>query len=69
MSINHQIEILVVPHNTSCLHAKWIPQNILTESGKKELHECLIRQLLFSPLWSHILNIAEVLSNEYLLSL
>ena len=59
MGINYQIEILVVPHNTSCLHAKWIPQNSLTDSGKKDLHECLIRQLLFSPLWDNVLNIAE----------
>ena len=60
MGTAFQKEVLVVPHNATCLRATWIPQNILNEAGKKELHEFMTRQLLFSPLWESVLNIAEV---------
>ena len=59
-SFNHNIEVLVQMERTSIHGAQWVPQSKLHSHGEKELEAYLGRQLLFSPLWHVILNVAEV---------
>lgn len=59
-SFNHSPEVLVQWEKNSLFSAQWVPQSRLHSNGEKELENYLSRQLLFSPLWVHVLNIAEV---------
>ena len=60
LGINHSIEVLALPEDSHLLSARWIPQGRLSSRGRKELDMYLSRQLLCSPIWKYILNIAEV---------
>ena len=42
------------------MEAQWIPQSRMRNHGEKELRDYFNAQLLFSSLWKHVLNIAEV---------
>ena len=57
---NHNLEVLVQWDKNSLFSAQWVPQSRLHSCGEKELESYLSRQLLFSPLWTHVLNVAEV---------
>ena len=59
-SFNHSPEVLGQWEKNSLFSAQWVPQSRLHSNGEKELENYLSRQLLFSPLWVHVLNIAEV---------
>lgn len=54
------IEVLVLWDEGSLMEAQWIPQSRLRNHGEKELRDYFNAQLLFSSLWKHVLNIAEV---------
>ena len=54
------IEVLVMWNNESPLSAQWVSQSQLQGKGLKALTEYIRNQYLFSPLWKHVLNIAEV---------
>lgn len=47
-------------NNESPLSAQWVSQSQLQGKGLKALTEYIRNQYLFSPLWKHVLNIAEV---------
>lgn len=47
-------------NNESPLSAQWVSQRQLQGKGLKALTEYIRNQYLFSPLWKHVLNIAEV---------
>lgn len=63
---NEQIELLVIPANKSILSAVWISQERISESVKKGLTSYFSYNLFSSPLWSTILNVAEVVLSSSL---
>ena len=58
--INHTIEVLTLWENNAIFTAQWVQQNKLHTKGKKELESYLLHQMLFAPIWKHVLNVAEV---------
>lgn len=54
------IDVLVLWDEGSLMEAQWIPQSRMRNHGEKELRDYFNAQLLFSSLWKHVLNIAEV---------
>ena len=59
-AFNGSIDVLVLWDEGSLMEAQWIPQSRMRNHGEKELRDYFNAQLLFSSLWKHVLNIAEV---------